>query len=114
MFGLFFDNKDGGYTFLRNVGELLPSCKALQPKIIYSSFHDILSDLVTATLNLQQISKYVIAIKGRDIVVGIATVYGLNDRGVGIPLLVGSRIFSSPSRRDRPRGPPSLLSNVYR
>jgi hypothetical protein len=36
--------------------------------------------------------------KGRDIVVGIATGYGLDDRGVGVRVLVGSRIFSSPRR----------------
>jgi hypothetical protein len=46
-------------------------------------------------------------------VVGIATGYGLDDRGVGIQVPVGSRIFSSPSRRDRLWGPPNLLSNGY-
>jgi hypothetical protein len=44
----------------------------------------------------------------RNSVVGIATSYGLNDRGVGVRVLVGSRIFSSPDR------PPNLLSNAYR
>jgi hypothetical protein len=37
----------------------------------------------------------------RDSVVGIATSYGLDDRGVGIRVPVGSRIFSSPDRPDR-------------
>jgi hypothetical protein len=37
----------------------------------------------------------------RDNVVGIATGYGLDDRGVGVRVLVGSRIFSSPRRPDR-------------
>jgi hypothetical protein len=46
--------------------------------------------------------------------VGIATGYGLDDRGVGVQVLVGSRILSSPQRLDRPRVPPSLLSNGYR
>jgi hypothetical protein len=45
--------------------------------------------------------------------VGIATSYGLDDRGVGVRVLVGSRIFSSPRRTDRLWGPPSLLSNGY-
>jgi hypothetical protein len=49
----------------------------------------------------------------RDSVVGIATSYGLDDRGVGVRVPVGSRIFSSPRRPDRLWGPPSLLSNGY-
>jgi hypothetical protein len=49
----------------------------------------------------------------RDSAVGIATGYGLDDRGGGVRILVGSRIFSSP-RPDRIWGPPSLLSNGYR
>jgi hypothetical protein len=50
----------------------------------------------------------------RDTVVGIATRYGLHDRGVGVPVSIGSRIFSSPRRRDRLWGPPNLLSSGYR
>jgi hypothetical protein len=49
-----------------------------------------------------------------DSVVGIATGYEMKDRGVGVRILVGSRIFSSPRRPDRPWGPLSLLSNEYR
>jgi hypothetical protein len=37
----------------------------------------------------------------RDSVVGIATCYGLDDRGVGVGVPIGSRIFSSPNRPDR-------------
>jgi hypothetical protein len=40
-------------------------------------------------------------IRSRDNAVGIATGYGLDDRGVGIRVPVGSRIFSSPRRPDR-------------
>jgi hypothetical protein len=47
-------------------------------------------------------------------IVGVATGYGLDDRGVGVWVLVGSRIFSSPSRKDRLWGPPNLLSNGNR
>jgi hypothetical protein len=50
----------------------------------------------------------------RDSAVGIATGYGLDDRGVGVRVPVGSRIFSSPCRPDRLWGPPNLLSNGYR
>jgi hypothetical protein len=45
----------------------------------------------------------------RDSVVGIATGYGLDDRGVGVRIVVGSRIFSSPLRPDWLWGPPSRL-----
>jgi hypothetical protein len=49
-----------------------------------------------------------------DSVVGIATTYGLDELGVGVLVSVGSRIFSSPRRRDRLWCPPNLLSNGYR
>jgi hypothetical protein len=39
--------------------------------------------------------------QNRDSIVGTATAYGLDDRGVGVRVSVGSRIFSSPSRPDR-------------
>jgi hypothetical protein len=41
----------------------------------------------------------------RDSAVGIATGYGLDDRGVGVRVPVGSRIFSSPRRPDWFLGP---------
>jgi hypothetical protein len=50
--------------------------------------------------------------KSRGSAVGITTGYGLNDRGVGVRVPVGSRIFTS-YRPDRLNGPPSLLSNWY-
>jgi hypothetical protein len=50
----------------------------------------------------------------RDRIVGIATSYGLDDRGVRVRVPVGSRIFSSPDHPDRLWGPPNLLSNGYR
>jgi hypothetical protein len=51
--------------------------------------------------------------KSRHSAVGIATGCGLDDRGVGVRVLVGSRIFSSPRRPDRLWSPPNLLSNGY-
>jgi hypothetical protein len=50
----------------------------------------------------------------RDSVVGIATGYGVDDRGVGVRVPVGSRIFSSLRRLDRLWCPLHLLSNGYR
>jgi hypothetical protein len=50
----------------------------------------------------------------RDNVVGIATGYGLDERGVGVRVPIGSRIFSSPRRPARLWGPYSLLSNECR
>jgi hypothetical protein len=50
----------------------------------------------------------------RESAVGIGTDYWLDDRGVGVRVLVGSRIFTSLCRRDRLCGPPNLLSNGYR
>jgi hypothetical protein len=46
--------------------------------------------------------------------VGMATGYGLDNRGVGGRVSVGSKIFSSPRRPDRLWGPPSLLVKAYR
>jgi hypothetical protein len=53
-------------------------------------------------------------VQSRDSVVGIATGYGLEDRGVGVRVPVGWRIFSSTRLSDVFWGPPSLLSNGYR
>jgi hypothetical protein len=62
------------------------------------------------------INLYVIcpALLSSDSSVVIATGYGLDDGGLGVRVLVGSRIFFSPRRSDRLWRPPSLLSNRYR
>jgi hypothetical protein len=52
--------------------------------------------------------------KSRNSAVGIATGYGLENRGVGVRVPVGPRIFISPCCPDQLWGPPSLLSNEYR
>jgi hypothetical protein len=66
------------------------------------------SNLVHTMRNTREICA-----RSRGSVVGIATGYGLDDRGVGDRVPVGSRIFSSPRRPDRLRGPPRLLSDGY-
>jgi hypothetical protein len=55
-----------------------------------------------------------VPLRSRGSVVGIATGYGLKDRGVGVQVPVGSRIFSSPRLSDRLWDPPNLLFNGYR
>jgi hypothetical protein len=47
----------------------------------------------------------------RDSVVDLATGYGLDDRGFGVRVPVGTTLFFSPGRPDRLWGPHSLLSN---
>jgi hypothetical protein len=49
----------------------------------------------------------------RDSAVGIVTGYGLDCRGVGVRVPVGSRILSSPRRPDQVWGPHNLRSNEY-
>jgi hypothetical protein len=54
-----------------------------------------------------------VPIRSRDSLVGIATVYRLDGRGIGVRVPLESRIFSSPRRPDPLWGPPSLLSNGH-
>jgi hypothetical protein len=49
--------------------------------------------------------------RSRGSVVGTATGYGMDDRGIGVRVPVEAIILSSPRRLDRIWGPPSLLSN---
>jgi hypothetical protein len=51
--------------------------------------------------------------RSRDGVVVIASSFGLDDRGVGLRVPVGSRIISSSPRPDRLWDAPSLLSSGY-
>jgi hypothetical protein len=57
---------------------------------------------------------FITLIMSRNGVVGIATCYGLDDRGVAVRVAVESRISSYPRCAHRLWGPPSLLSNGYR
>jgi hypothetical protein len=49
----------------------------------------------------------------RDSAVGIATGYGLDDRGFRVRFPVASKIFISPCLPDWLWGPPNLLSDGY-
>jgi hypothetical protein len=72
------------------------------------------TDWATVTQGMLLISCDRRVTMSRDSIVGIATGYGMNDRGIGVPVTVGSRIFSSACRPDRLWGPPKLLSSGYR
>jgi hypothetical protein len=53
-------------------------------------------------------------IMNQNSIVGIATGYRLDNRGVGVRVPVELGIFSSPRRSNRLWGPSNLLSSVYR
>jgi hypothetical protein len=55
-----------------------------------------------------------VVIMSRDSAVGIGTGYGLDDQQVGVRVLVGARIFTSPCRPDQLWGPSSFPSNGNR
>jgi hypothetical protein len=94
------------YAVIESEGSLLYSQEAANELI--------LSQLIPIhTSFLIFYGAYIILSRSRDTSVGIATGYGLDDRGVGVRAPVGSRIFSSPRRPDRPWSPPNLLSNGY-
>jgi hypothetical protein len=64
------------------------------------------------TISKGVVSNLILALfEGR--VWGLRRRYGLDERGVGVRVPVGSRIFSS-RRPHQLWGPPSLLSNGYR
>jgi hypothetical protein len=72
-------------------------------------------ELIPNISHISYLTQYIsyTLIRRRDSVVGIGVGYGLDDRGVGVRVPVGSRFFSS-CRPDRLWGPPNLLSNGYR
>jgi hypothetical protein len=57
--------------------------------------------LIMSVNEIHFLSQITIFRQNRDSAVGIATGYGLDDRGVGVRVPVGSRILSSPRRLDR-------------
>jgi hypothetical protein len=79
---------------------------------------DLVSNWTTGIRFLAEILFYCLLLtlipRSRDSSVGVATGYGLDDRGVVVRVKLESRIFSSPRRPDRNWGPPSFLSSEYR
>jgi hypothetical protein len=97
----------------------LPAC-SIVPLNVFSSylcylFHIVLLFLTSfrSTECNMCVCIYIYVYGSRDRAVGIATSYGLDDRGVGVRVPVESRIFSSPRRPDWHWSPSSLLSNGY-
>jgi hypothetical protein len=66
-----------------------------------------------SAISVRYFTTHILKGSGWDSAVGTAAGYGLDDRGVEVRVLVGSRIFSSSHCPDRLWGPPSLLSNGY-
>jgi hypothetical protein len=64
--------------------------------------------------NVKVISTILYRNVSRDSVVCIATGYGLDDRGLGLRVPLGSRLFCPSRRPDWLWSPPNLLSNGYR
>jgi hypothetical protein len=89
-----------GRNYARNSNHLICVLHAppLLSYLIWSIWKYIVRSIITNLLNR---------------VVGIATSYGLDDRGVGVWVPVWSRIFSSPRFPNWLWGPPNLLSNGY-
>jgi hypothetical protein len=80
------DSKLNGWGLERNRRDLRPDSKSVcRSQFLHAHFYWV--SLVDPM--------------SRDSAVGIAASYGLDDRGVGVRVPVGSRIFSSPNRPDR-------------
>jgi hypothetical protein len=91
-----------------------PSPHPSSPLFLLFSFIPLLIPSPLSLLSFYFYSSYCFSVGSRDSSVGIATGYGLDDRGVGIRVPVESRIFSPSQRPYRLWGPPSLLSKGYR
>jgi hypothetical protein len=73
-----------------------------------------IADMVKLFFHVNHSLNVLIVLSTSSRAVRIAIGYGLDDRGVGVRVLVVSRIFISPVRPDRLWGPPNLLSSGYR
>jgi hypothetical protein len=73
----------------------------------------VMSHSIAETSFVQAANLSAPCIENLDSVVRIATGYGLDDRGIGVQVPVGSRIFSSLRFPDRLWVPPNFLANGY-
>jgi hypothetical protein len=91
---------------------ILPFTRLNKPRSNYKTTWQLILINTCAFLILDLLSRYINILSSRGSAVGIATGYGLDDKGVGIRVPVGSRIFISSCRPDRLWGPTNL-SNEY-
>jgi hypothetical protein len=84
-------------------------------RCLWLTYDATLTDNICNTVLLRRPNIAACTIWGmsRNSAVGIAIGYGLDERGVGVRIPVGARIFSSPGRPDWLWSPPNL-SNGYR
>jgi hypothetical protein len=129
-----FSLRDFSTLNVSNASRLVTSLRRSSPNTSVCQFLDVLRrntisydetffdfNLITSidTINLflycsvSVFSLHKFIVRSRDRAVGIATDYGVDGRGVGVPVPVGARIFSSPRRPDWLWCPPNLLSNGY-
>jgi hypothetical protein len=94
------------YSFSKHVAAVLVTSFSQRFRKMYNCPHLVSQDFIASAPPPPE------TLWSLDSSVGIATGYGLDDRGVGVRVPVESRIFSS-TRPDRPWGSPNLLSNGY-
>jgi hypothetical protein len=78
--------------------------------VLEASVYSLKSYVRVCWLVKANLSLYLISDGSKDSVVGIATGYGLGDRGIRVRFPLGSRIFFSPSRPDRLWYPPNTFA----
>jgi hypothetical protein len=97
------------------IGQMIASSSALSSvSPLYTVYNSPTLPMHYLFSIFQTIDSPYLNYKSRDSSVGIATGYGLDDRGVGVRVPVGATIFISPCSPDLLWGPPRLLSNGYR
>jgi hypothetical protein len=82
------------------MGEQKINNNELKGQGLYASLYFIILSTYFIVLGMYY-CMFIVLGTSRDSAVGIATSYGLDDRGVGVRVPVGSRIFTSPNRPDR-------------
>jgi hypothetical protein len=115
LLDLRFDPKDRGsvHVFIQNASKLIPDSSQHRKNLIsrdsYWSHPPFFSKLPTHVLGREPVIMCFSTFTLNCGKAGIATGYGLDSRGVGVRVPVGSRIFSSSHHPDRLWGPPNLL-----
>jgi hypothetical protein len=111
LLGTFFPTTDASISVWPTC-----NCRRRSTRLFFYRSSNILYLLIHTVLGVKWIYIFAFITKkvSWDSVVGIETGYGMDDRGVGVRVPVGSRIFASRPRPDRLWGLPNLLTNGYR